>query len=1412
MKMKRIFICLFALLGVAQGIWAETYVTEMITVAGGKSSVKDCYVSDGWILAGGDLNKGAGGDYVYLLYKTGTNPDEAITDVYITINEKNTHPATIVQGGRTYYQVQGGHDLNKGAGGYFIFLYYTTADFANGRKLTSLVVNGTYEGAEGFNGQGNSADLNYAIKDSDFLYLHAYATAPRGIITDMMLIGSGSRSEFNALKQQYAAEGWWIVDIDLNEGAGGNYINLLYKTVNESGNSGIPITDLYIKKNGDHPKSLVSDNRTYYLVPGGGNSAFNNSGCDLNDGAGGDYIYLYYTKDAFQPGRAVDKIKFVFGSNAPSGAVGAGQSSTEGIDFNSGIAFSTRIYIVIGTTAATNRTAQAIWCEGNSTLYFINDNTLYNTTNNNIYKNQTVTQVWSAASVTSTPQNDKPVWWNVVKDYCKNVIFQNSFRDVRPTSLSYWFNGMKELETVTGIEYLNTSEVTHMSMMFASCSKLKTIDVGSFDVSKVESATSMFSGCTQLTTIYCNNNWGKYLEGHSMFYLCLNLLGAVRCDGEDHNNVDARRYANPTTGFFTGNWNVETRQTEHVTLNTNATSAYTNKTVTVQVTPDAGYPVAGIKVTGMRTGSPVSVTDNGNNTYSFQMPAESVVVSAKKYEPVAVWCQNASTLYFAYAPAPLPGDEFMGQTVTAAWSGDDVTALSDDSPRPKWNLTDGADANTATCVVFDSSFATVKPTNLSGWFYHMTNLSTIEGIEYLNTSAAYKISSMFGGATKLTILDLNGFDVGNVTTADYMFNGCSSLTTIYCDNNWSFLWESGATSEQMFYGCSNLVGAEEYSALFPDGSMANPSTGYFTGNWYVYLYEPNYVTLSISSLKLYPNETVTITVTDELKLYVNEVESDRALKNIVAKGMRTGQSIPVTDNKDNSYTFTMPSENVNVSVEEKTPYTIYNNGVMRLADATPYNGQKKLTSGWYAVSDGYWSLSDRLEVWGDVNLILCDGVTLFNPKGCSVNSTSKLTVWGQQKGNGKWIINSPEDGFAGIGGDNMEMPGYIVINGGDIEATGGKGAAGIGAGYQLTSLNYPENAGRIDINFGVVKATGGENAAGIGNGTGRGVNAKITLSAGYDYDTDQAVTASSYAGTIVLKNSFSDGENVYDVPWSANEVDYTEQAAQLAGKTLTPVHEIFVYEDTDNSETLKMYSGTYCTVGFDERPLYKDGNWQTLCLPFAVPNIAGTALDGATVKTLESATFQNGTLTLTFSEDLTAIEAGKPYIVKFERPYPYVPWDGFNNECSDIVNPIFYNGKIIETPIDIECEAATFHGIFDPYSTGGEDKTILYLGAGNKLYYPSGDMTIGAFRAYFQLNSDITAGDPNGVRAFVLNFGDETSDATRLNDKVKMINDKEAGAWYDLQGRRMAHSQFSILNSQLKKGVYIHGGRKVVIP
>ena len=347
-KTRTILLSLFALLSFVQGAKADGYVTDIMTIAGGSSNIKDPYLKQGWKYAGFDLNSGAGGDFVYLLYKTsGDNGSSGtpVTDVYLMIKiDDSFHNQTLKQGGRTYHLVDGGHDLNKGAGGDYIYLYYTKEPFANGRKVTNIIVDENEEGAEGKNGNNNPADLNSGVSTGTRPYLHVTATRDRGYITDVMLIGGGPNTIAD-LRNTYLEQGWWVNYQDLNEDAGGPFINLLFKTDNETGSSDY-ITDFYIKKGEGHPNSLKYEGRTYNLTPGGGDEEFNNCGRDLNRGAGGDYLYLYYTKDAFSTARAINSIRFrpvrsesaSIIDNAKKGAVGA-NGEGEGCDLNSGATY-----------------------------------------------------------------------------------------------------------------------------------------------------------------------------------------------------------------------------------------------------------------------------------------------------------------------------------------------------------------------------------------------------------------------------------------------------------------------------------------------------------------------------------------------------------------------------------------------------------------------------------------------------------------------------------------------------------------------------------------------------------------------------------------------------------------------------------------------------------------------------------------------------------------------------------------------------------------------------------------------------------------------------------------------------------------------------------------------------------------
>jgi len=244
--------------------------------------------------------------------------------------------------------------------------------------------------------------------------------------------------------------------------------------------------------------------------------------------------------------------------------------------------------------------------------------------------------------------------------------------------------------------------------------------------------------------------------------------------------------------------------------------------------------------------------------------------------------------------------------------------------------------------------------------------------------------------------------------------------------------------------------------------------------------------------------------------------------------------------------------------------------------------------------------------------------------------------------------------------------------------------------------------------------------------------------------------------------------------------------------------DITLADAADNSETLVKNLGmTTNSVTLQGRTLYKDGNWNTLCLPFSLSSITGTPLEGATVKTLSSTDYDSttGLLTLNFSStNLATIDAGKPYIVKWEIG-------------TNIENPKFSNVSIDRTSVTaVSTDYVDFAGSYSPYSIEGEDKSVLYLGTSNKLYYPNAAMTIGSCRAYFRLNG-ITAGDKaDKARAFVLNFGNENTGIHEITDPAPNPSPAWEGsgcAWYTLDGRRLS-------GKPTAKGLYIYKGRKYV--
>ena len=115
-----------------------------------------------------------------------------------------------------------------------------------------------------------------------------------------------------------------------------------------------------------------------------------------------------------------------------------------------------------------------------------------------------------------------------VKEMCtnnyssiKNIIFDESFKTYAPTSLKDFFISCNALETISGLEYLNTANVENMSYMFYDCSALKSLDLTNFNTANVTYMYGMFDGCSALESLNLTNfNTANVENMSSMFYDC----------------------------------------------------------------------------------------------------------------------------------------------------------------------------------------------------------------------------------------------------------------------------------------------------------------------------------------------------------------------------------------------------------------------------------------------------------------------------------------------------------------------------------------------------------------------------------------------------------------------------------------------------------------------------------------------------------------------------------------------------------------------------------------------------------------------------------------------------------------------------------------------------------------------------
>ena len=241
---------------------------------------------------------------------------------------------------------------------------------------------------------------------------------------------------------------------------------------------------------------------------------------------------------------------------------------------------------------------------------------------------------------------------------------------------------------------------------------------------------------------------------------------------------------------------------------------------------------------------------------------------------------------------------------------------------------------------------------------------------------------------------------------------------------------------------------------------------------------------------------------------------------------------------------------------------------------------------------------------------------------------------------------------------------------------------------------------------------------------------------------------------------------------------------------------LYNYSDS-NVDIIRDLVGQTVNISLVDRTLCKDGSWNAICLPFDV-TIEESPLAGADVRTMSSANFEDGTLTLNFTEEgaVTTIVAGTPYILKW-------------TSGSDITNPVFKDVTLSTANSGFTSNdgRVRFKGTYNLMSFDTENPSIRFIGPMDTLDYPLAGAKIGAFHSYFQLK------DISNISQIVLNFDGE-DEATSLSKELRVKNEESKDAWYDLSGRRIADNSSTrpfVNSSTLPKGIYIHNGRKEVL-
>ncbi|MBO6307084.1 MAG: fibronectin type III domain-containing protein [Paludibacteraceae bacterium] len=324
--------------------------------------------------------------------------------------------------------------------------------------------------------------------------------------------------------------------------------------------------------------------------------------------------------------------------------------------------------------------------------------------------------------------------------------------------------------------------------------------------------------------------------------------------------------------------------------------------------------------------------------------------------------------------------------------------------------------------------------------------------------------------------------------------------------------------------------------------------------------------------------------------------------------------------------------------------------------------------------------------------------------------------------------------------------------------------------------NIAEENSVAIYNLGSLKLSGAPTISGVTAGIQLASSKYITIESGKPLTNTTPYSVNSAAQNITSGWSNMGGANPSDYFTSAKS-GYAGVCLNGNGEAqLVRVMSLDQEEDNASAISSSTYAGQLINVSLTRS--LTSAQYNTFCLPFALTDAQLQSVFGSgyDLQELTGSSLTGDVLNLVFNK-VTSLEAGKPYLLQ-----PSV----------DVPNPVFEGVTITATsPGTSTTTYVDYKAVYSSTSLEGGNRNLLFLGAGNELFWPESTGNLNGFRAYFEIKD---AAAQAAKRARISMGGKiatgNLSPTLPQGEGVKILRDGklyliDKGQMYDIQGKRI---------------------------